>query len=411
MAVANASMSAATSVQSESGLWLRSRNWDLMFITLSVIFVPLPYLIYLLFVKLGVNEDVSRNVVNGFVAIAIGGPHMMSTFLRTGFDKEFSQRYPMLIRSSIIIPIVVVSLAFLNLHLLLTIFFFWAATHVLHQVTYIVELYNHKEHKFVRKDKSAVTLQARLIDYAVIMTCLFPFAALKISQGSFDIGSNDLTSVIPDLFQHEWFFVLMSGAFFVAVAAFAVKSYREYRGGYINWPKTVFILLTVVVAFIMPALPNLDTAFQGLNTWHSFQYLALDLLHHQDSPDVRGDGQDRAAGRPLQQGQGLARFVRPQHDDAGRLGRRLHRRLHAGRHPQAGHRREHALRHRLLHVDPLVPVDSLLSRSFPVHELRGAGRSLRRRASQSQITDSQQKQGRSGKRIVPVLFLSLEAVV
>jgi hypothetical protein len=25
----------------------------------------------------------------------------------------------------------------------------------------------------------------------------------------------------------------------------------------------------------MPALDNLDTAFQGLNTWHSFQYLAL----------------------------------------------------------------------------------------------------------------------------------------
>ena len=107
--------------QSESGLWLRSRNWDLMFITLSVIFVPLPYLVYLLFVQFGVNADVSRNVVNGFVAIAIGGPHMMSTFLRTGLDKEFSKRYPMLIRSSIIIPIVVVSLAFLNLHLLLTI--------------------------------------------------------------------------------------------------------------------------------------------------------------------------------------------------------------------------------------------------------------------------------------------------
>ncbi len=273
MAVANASMSSVASAQSEQGLWLRNRNWDLMFITFSVIFVPLPYLVYLLFVHFGVNDDISRNVVNGFVAIAIGGPHMMSTFLRTGLDKDFSRRYPMLIRSSIIIPIIVVSLAFLNLHLLLTVFFFWAATHVLHQVTYIVELYRHKEHKFVRK--SAVTLQARLIDYAVIMTCLFPFAALKISQGSFVVGVNDLTSVVPDLFQHEWFFVLMSFAFGVALIAFLVKSYNEYRGGYLNWPKTIFILLTVAVAFTMPALPNLDTAFQGLNTWHSFQYLAI----------------------------------------------------------------------------------------------------------------------------------------
>lgn len=273
MAVANASMSGAAPAQSESSFWLRSRNWDLMFITLSVIFVPLPYLVYLLFVQFNINPDVSRNVVNGFVAIAIGGPHMMSTFLRTGLDKDFSKRYPMLIRSSIIIPIVVVSLAFLNLHLLLTIFFFWAATHVLHQVSYIVELYRHKEHKFIRK--STVSRKARFIDYAVIMTCLFPFAALKISQGSFVVGVNDLTSVVPDLFQHEWFFVLMSIVFGVSLIAFLVKSFIEYREGYINWPKTVFILLTVAVAFTMPALPNLDTAFQGLNTWHSFQYLAL----------------------------------------------------------------------------------------------------------------------------------------
>jgi hypothetical protein len=275
MAVANPGIANAAPAPAEttSGFWLRSRNWDLMFITFSVIFVPLPYLVYLLLVRLGVNDDISRNVVNGFVAIAIGGPHMMSTFLRTGLDKDFSKRYPMLIRSSIIIPIVVVSLAFLNLHLLLTVFFFWAATHVLHQVTYIVELYRHKEHKFIRK--SAVSLPARIIDFAVIMTCLFPFAALKISQGSFVVGVNDLTSIIPDLFQHQWFFVLMSGAFGVALIAFLVKSYIEYRDGYLNWPKTIFILLTVAVAFTMPALPNLDTAFQGLNTWHSFQYLAI----------------------------------------------------------------------------------------------------------------------------------------
>ena len=67
----------------------------------------------------------------------------------------------------------------------------------------------------------------------------------------------------------------MSGAFGVALIAFLVKTYIEYRDGYINWPKTIFILLTVAVAFTMPALPNLDTAFQGLNTWHSFQYLAI----------------------------------------------------------------------------------------------------------------------------------------
>lgn len=266
--------SSSLAEQQQSSMWLRNRNWDLLFITLSVIVVPLPYLIYLLIAQLGVDPDVSRNVVNGFVAIAVGGPHMMSTMLRTTLDKDFSQRYPMLIRSSVIIPIVVVSLAFLNLELLLTVFFFWASLHVLHQITYIVELYNHKEHTFVRQG-SAVSLPSRMIDYAVILTCLFPAAAYKISQGSFDIGTNDLTKVIPEFFQQPWLFVVIASVFALGFGTYLVKTFREYQAGLINWPKTIFILLTVGVAFTIPMLPNLDTAFQGLNTWHSFQYLAI----------------------------------------------------------------------------------------------------------------------------------------
>ena len=93
--------------------WLRNRRWDLFFITLSVVVVPLPYLMYLLGVRLGgLADDISRNLVNTFVAVAIGGPHMMSTFLRTGLDERFKERYPTLIRSSIIIPVLVISLAF-----------------------------------------------------------------------------------------------------------------------------------------------------------------------------------------------------------------------------------------------------------------------------------------------------------
>ncbi|MFW5708756.1 MAG: hypothetical protein ACOCX5_00915 [Chloroflexota bacterium] len=260
--------------QAEQSLWLRNRRWDLMYITFSVIVVPLPYIVYLLGVQFGLADDVSRNLVNGFVAIAVGGPHMMSTFLRTGLDDDFKKRYPMLLRSSIIIPIVVVSMAFLNLTLLLTVFFFWASIHVLHQVTYIVELYNHKEHNYVRQN-SAVSMRSRMIDYAVILTCLFPMAAYKISQGSFDVGVNDLTRVIPDFFQQTWLFVTLSSVFGAAVLAYIYKSWQEYRTGTLNVPKTVFITFTATIAFTMPALPNLDTAFQGLNTWHSFQYLAI----------------------------------------------------------------------------------------------------------------------------------------
>ncbi len=257
-------------------LWLRNRRWDLFFITLSVVVVPLPYALYLLGVHLGFEDDISRNFVNAFVAVAIGGPHMMSTFLRTGLDGRFKERYPTLIRSSIIIPIIVISLAFLNMSLMLTFFFFWASLHVLHQVTYIVELYNHKEAKFVRR--SALHPVSRLIDYAIVLTSLFPIAMWKISQGVFEIGQNDLGEAIPELFQqpdNPWFFLLVSAIFACALVAYIVKSVYEYQHRILNLPKFTFVTLTVIVAFFTPLLPNLDTAFQGLNTWHSFQYLAI----------------------------------------------------------------------------------------------------------------------------------------
>lgn len=260
----------------KSNYWLRNRRWDLFFITLSVIVVPLPYLMYLFGVRLGLEDDISRNLVNTFVAVAIGGPHMMSTFLRTGLDERFRERYPTLVRSSIIIPILVISLAFLNLSLMLTFFFFWASLHVLHQVTYIVELYNHKEANFVRR--SALNPVSRLIDYAIVLTSLFPIAMWKISQGAFEIGQNDLGEAIPDLFQqpeNPWFFILVTVVFCGALLSYALKSIYEYYHGILNLPKFSFISLTVLVAFFTPLLPNLDTAFQGLNTWHSFQYLAI----------------------------------------------------------------------------------------------------------------------------------------
>jgi hypothetical protein len=260
--------------QDKPNLWLKHRRWDLTFIILSVLFVPVPYIFYLIGVHaFGVHEDVSRNVINGFVAVAVGGPHMMSTFLRTSLDKDFNKRYPMLIRSSIIIPIIVIALAFLNLELLLTIFFFWAMLHVLHQATYVTELYNHKEHKIMQRPP--ITLRDRAIDYAMLLTCLFPMAAYKISQGSFAIGTNDLTKVIPHMFQDTWFFVAMASIFFVALAAYVIKTFSEIRNGTVNWPKTLFITLTVAIFFPLAAFPNLDTAFQGANMWHSFQYLPL----------------------------------------------------------------------------------------------------------------------------------------
>src|SRR5688572_15625269 len=101
MAVAAAPMTENPAVErgDTSTLWLRTRRWDLMYITFSVIVVPLPYIVYLLLRATNpgdaVWDDWARNIVNAFVAVAIGGPHMMSTFLRTGLDDNFKKRYPM----------------------------------------------------------------------------------------------------------------------------------------------------------------------------------------------------------------------------------------------------------------------------------------------------------------------------
>lgn len=270
---------AATAVRREP--WLRDRSWDLTWISLSVVLVAAPYLAYLAIVGIqslvtplaqtfGTSpESFSRNLVNAGVALLVGGPHMYATFTRTALDRDFFKRHPRVIYSSVLIPLVVVTLAFLNLSLLLTVFFFWASIHVLHQIIYITELYNQRQ-------TSKLTLVSRGADYAVILTSLYPLAAWKISTGQFAIGTSNLSEVIGSIVPlGPWMIWLAGGAFGVSLIAWIGKSVMEWREGTLHGPKTLFIALTVVASFWVPALGNLDTAFQGMNMWHSFQYLAL----------------------------------------------------------------------------------------------------------------------------------------
>jgi hypothetical protein len=277
MSVAAAAMPGARA----EGNWLHSRTWDMTFISLSVVLVAMPYLAYVGLLQLapvfqgladtfGANVDsFSRNLVNAVVALLIGGPHMYATFTRTALDHDFAKKHPRLLWSSLLIPVVVVALAMINLPLLLTVFFFWASIHVLHQIIYITELYNHKE-------KPGLGLFSRLTDYGVILTCLYPLAAWRISTGNFSIGTNNLSAVIGNIVPlGPWMVWLAGGAFAIALIAWLGDAFNQWRKGALNRPKTLFIGLTVIAAFFVPALGNLDTAFQGMNVWHSLQYLAL----------------------------------------------------------------------------------------------------------------------------------------
>ena len=125
--------------QSGGGLWLKDRRWDLTFISLSILLVASPYLIYLGMLQLPrlvtplaaaagtTPDDLSRNAVNLLVALLVGGPHMYSTFTRTALDTDFAKKNRGFLLSSLFIPAIVVLMAVVNLSLLLTVFFFWAS--------------------------------------------------------------------------------------------------------------------------------------------------------------------------------------------------------------------------------------------------------------------------------------------
>jgi len=266
--------------------WLHSRDWDLMFISLSVVLVTIPYLTYLgllemqpvlapIAMRFGTTvDDRSRNIINAIVALLVGGPHMYATFQRTALDREYVAKHKKVIWSSVLIPAIVITMAVLSLPLLLTVFFFWASIHVLHQIVYITELYNHKR-------QARLSRFSRFADYAIILTALYPIAAYKISINQFTIGINNISEVVAKILGlvglslGPWMVWLAGSMFAVAVVLWVIKTYKEWRDGTLHGPKTLFIALTVIASFFVPALGNLDTAFQGMNLWHSLQYLAL----------------------------------------------------------------------------------------------------------------------------------------
>lgn len=266
---------------SAGSLWLRDRTWDLAFISLSAVLVALPIAAYLIANQFSSHlnqflrwagssfvwdDDASRNMVNALIAIFIGGPHMYATYTRTAFDAEFKRKHKLVMGLSLLIPIGVIYFGVTNFQFLLTFFFFWASVHILHQVVFIMDCYD-------KKGVRSVTPTARMIDYAVIFSCLFPIATYKFVRGEFSIGSNVV--FFPDFLRVPAIVYLVTGFFAISFILFTAKTIREIRGGYAHYPKILLMYLTIIVAFFIPAFHNLDVAFQGFNTWHSFQYLGL----------------------------------------------------------------------------------------------------------------------------------------
>ena len=245
---------------SNQNTWICNKKWDLRFVIFSAVLVPVPLLLssYLGF---------SNTSVNILVAFLVGGPHVYATFVRTLTEKEFTRRKASLLLPAVIIfPLLVFYLALSNLVLLLTIFFFWASVHVLHQLAYLVDVYDHKR-------ATSLPVWSKLLDYLLIFSSIYPLASYKLVKGEFYIGAILLKP--PDFAIQPWIPPLVVGIFWTLFGLFVIRSVWEYRTGRFLLPKFLLICITLIVAYNIPRFHNLDLAFQGFNTWHSFQYLAL----------------------------------------------------------------------------------------------------------------------------------------
>ena len=288
---------AATRLQvAPGGLWLKNRRWDLTWISLSAGLVLLPFAAYEAFNfvlsfpsvrgAFGIQAvdalDVSRNTVNALIALLIGGPHMYATFTRTFLDGDFRKGHMAFLVGSFAVPVGVVAVGVWNFQLLITGFFFWASVHIMHQIAYIIDCYNGKHPR-------PISLQARVLDYVVVFSSLYPLGVWRMVSNNFKIGQIQL--LFPPFMMIEnnpalgWTLFLTVTALFVgSLLLWGRKSFEEHKRGLLHGPKFLLMSLTIVVAFFIPLYHELDVAFQGFNTWHSFQYLGLTLYVNQ----VRG---------------------------------------------------------------------------------------------------------------------------
>ena len=245
--------------------WLYHKRWDLTFIIGSAALGAIPLILLYGF-------HVSTTAINLLVAGLVGGPHLYSTFGYTLVEGAYRKRQGwLLLLPCAIIPVVVGFLAHFNLNLLITIFFFWASVHVLHQIAYLSDCYRHK-------DPQPKPLSSRIIDYGVIFTGLYVTATPRLLNGEFIVGggTNPKKLLIPDFVMgQQWISALVALTFATFLALYIMKSVKEHREGRLNIPSVALISVTTVMSLIIPTFPNIDIAFQGYNTWHSFQYLAL----------------------------------------------------------------------------------------------------------------------------------------
>lgn len=278
-----------------AGPWLHSPRWDGLFIFASAALVLVPFATYWGVVSLtGAPPQAFQHeqalgvamLVNLACAFLIGGPHMYATFTLTLAERDFRERHPLLLAAGAAVPALVVFLAATRIELLMMLFFGWASVHVVHQLVFLVWQYQERAGR-----PGGEPVWSRAIDFALAASCLYPVASWRIlapegavlplpfgleAHAGFPIGRVDIAREIPAFLQGQtWLAALVFAVFLAALLAFLARTAWEMRLGRVVLPRTLLLGLTAPIAFLVPTVENLDVALQGLNLWHSTQYIGL----------------------------------------------------------------------------------------------------------------------------------------
>ena len=247
--------------------WIKSRRWDLTWLVGSVLTVPLAPLMFEAFRGWGgMGEQPAANAVAMVIMLLVGGPHVFVTFTRTNMDPKFVRNHRTYTRLAYLIPVVTALFALAYTRLFLTVFFTWASLHVLQQISYVTNCYSNRQ-------KLTPSTGERLTEYGLIFSCLYPFATVRMVEGTFMLDGTSL--YVPAFMLGPWLIYAsfaIFGAFLVGWLWFVVK---RAKADTLHYGKTALLGATVGATFFTPLFPNLDVAFQGINTWHCVQYLAL----------------------------------------------------------------------------------------------------------------------------------------
>lgn len=294
---------------------LRSTSWDRWFVAGGAWLVPVPIVAFYLFRQLGCTVAAAEDLVTLLVMVPLGGPHVFATYTRTYLNPAFRRQDPLLFVLGLCVPVVVigaaVSSAFFDvviagsppIRYVLTFFFFWAGVHIVHQHSYIASGY-----------VDGRGTRWGWVDYAVMLLAMYPVSLFRMSMldrsdatmraadpdalatrivtavaGSreaaddyvFRIGR--VAPILPDFLMHPAMWIGVGVAFVVATLLFVWKSVREHRAGTLVAQRFWLVVAMIGFGATVPLLPNLDSAFQGMNAWHSFQYLGLAWLMNQRS--------------------------------------------------------------------------------------------------------------------------------